>query len=532
MYTMPLRELVEPLLLKSVEGNAAGEVTGFADHSDRVRPGNLFLALSGRQTEGWRHARQALDRGALAVIAGGECPLKALPLLRVPDVRLAAALLANRFYGYPSRKLRLVGVTGTNGKTTTTHMIDALFKSRGETTGLLGTVGYWIGRQRLPATATTPEAAVLQTLLARLVEIGAGRVTMEVSSHALAQHRVAGCRFAVAVMTNITGEHIDFHRSFEAYLEAKIKLFAQLGWDDDHGGGPRAAVLNVDDPCYRQVERMSAGQKITYGIDQPADVRAVELQEKPGGIRFKLESFAGQRQFELPVPGRFNVYNALAATAVGLIEGIELDAIAEALACFRGVPGRFELVDAGQDFTVVVDYAHTPDGLENVIRTARGLTGGRVITVFGCGGERDRSKRILMGEAAGRYSDLAILTDDNPRGEDPVAIVREVEPGLKSNPPAEGYRIIHDRKEAIAAAVQAARRGDLILIAGKGHEAEQVYRNRVIPFSDRQVVKDLITAAIQGRNKCECDDRFRAGGGMPRANHPGESGSGDLRFSN
>jgi UDP-N-acetylmuramoyl-L-alanyl-D-glutamate--2,6-diaminopimelate ligase len=518
MYRMPLCRLVEPLLLKSLEGNAAGEVTGFAAHSAHVRPGNLFLALSGRHTEGWRHARQALERGALAVVAGRECPLEAVPLLRVPDVRLAAALLANRFYDYPSRKLRLIGVTGTNGKTTTTHMIDALFKARGETTGLLGTVGYWIGTQRLPASATTPEAAELQKMLARLAEMGGRRVTMEVSSHALAQHRVAGCRFAVAVLTNITGEHLDYHRSFEAYLEAKIKLFAQLGWEEAHGGGPRAAVLNVDDPCYHRVERMTAGQKITYGIERPADVRAVSLQEKAAGMRFKVESFAGCGQFELRVPGRFNVYNALAAVAVGLIEGLDIDTIAEALYRFPGVPGRFELVDASLGFMVVVDYAHTPDGLENAIRTARSLTGGRVIAVFGCGGERDRSKRILMGEVAGRYSDLVFLTDDNPRGEDPAAIVREVEPGLMSNPPAEGYRIIHDRREAIAAALQAARRGDLVLIAGKGHEAEQIYRNRVIPFSDRQVVKELIAAAKQGRNKHENHDRFGAGGGMPRAN--------------
>jgi len=278
MFLMPLQDLLEPLLIKRVEGRATGDVTGFAYHSDSVQPGNLFVSLAGRQTEGWRYARQAFRNKALAIIAGQDCPLEGLPVVRVPDVRLAAALLADRFYGYPSRKFRLIGVTGTNGKTSTTHMINALFRERHETTGLLGTVGYWIGAARFPAPATTPEACDLQALLARLAEIDAGRVIMEVSSHALEQHRVSGCRFAVAVLTNITGEHLDYHRSFKAYLEAKTKLFARLGWGGFDDGTVQTAVLNADDPYCRYVERWSAGQKITYGIVNRADVRAAEME--------------------------------------------------------------------------------------------------------------------------------------------------------------------------------------------------------------------------------------------------------------
>ena len=377
-------------------------------------------------------------------------------------------------------------------------MINAIFREYNETTGLIGTVGYRIGQEERPASSTTPEACDLQQLLARLADMGAAHVIMEVSSHALAQQRVAGCRFTAAVMTNITGEHLDFHQTFEAYLEAKTRLFAQLGWDCG-AAGPRTAILNADDPCFGYLDRWSAGQKLTYGIAHQADVRAVDIRRTPRGISFQAVTFAGCAAINLSLPGRFNVYNALAAISVALAEGVCLQDIAAALSRFTGVTGRFEVVDAGQDFIVVVDYAHTPDGLENAIKTARELTDGRVITVFGCGGERDRSKRALMGEAAGRYSDFAVVTDDNPRGEDPARIVKEVEPGLKRCMPAEGYMIIHDRGEAIAAALKSARRGDLVLIAGKGHEIEQVYRDRVIAFSDQQIASDFISGTMRGR---------------------------------
>ena len=489
---MMLEELLKPLLIKSVEGEIDGEVCALACHSKKVKPGALFFSLEGRRGKGWQYAEEAFQRGALAAVVERDCPLRGRPLVRVPEVRPALALLADRFYGCPPRHFRLIGVTGTNGKTTTTHLIDALFRARGEVTGLLGTIGCRLGAETLPATATTPEPPELQEMMARLSAMGAGHVTMEVSSHALAQDRVLGCRFDVAVLTNITGDHLDFHKTFASYLRAKAKLFAHLGWGGDEEGRPQVAVLNADSRCYRYIRRWTQGQCLTYGINAPADVRAEDIRCTAAGISFRAVTFAGSERFRLPLKGRFNVYNSLAAISVGLVEGFKLSEMAAIFDSFPGVPGRFEAVEAGQEYAVLVDYAHTPDGLANALQAARELSPGRVITVFGCGGERDRSKRALMGEAAGAYSDLAILTDDNPRGEDPAQIYADVLPGLERRPPAEGYRVIPDRREAIAAALAAARSGDLVLIAGKGHEAEQIYGDRSYPFDDRAVARELI----------------------------------------
>lgn len=509
MGKMTLTDLLKPLQIVKMEGLAAGEVGGLTYSSERTVPGDLFFALDGRFHQGWRYAGEAVKKGAIGAVVPLECPIKGIPLVRVTDVRLAMALAADRFYGHPSNSFRLVGVTGTNGKTTTAHMIDSLFRERGKVTGLLGTVGCHIDGRNYPVRATTPEAVELQEKMALMADAGATHVTMEVSSHALEQNRVAGCSFGIAVLTNITGEHLDFHRTFEAYLAAKTKLFARLGWPHGDRRGPYVAVLNADDPHCDYVKKWTAGQVITYGIAGKADVRAVNIQKEEGGLSFTVDSFRGNRVIRIPLKGRFNVYNALAAICVGLVENLTLEEIGGSLSRFCGVAGRFEAVEAGQDYMVVVDYAHTPDGLENVIRAAREMTGNRVITVFGCGGERDRSKRPLMGEAAGRHSDLAILTDDNPRGEDPAGIIADVRPGLERFRPAEGYRVIPDRRKAIAAAIGAAARGDLVLIAGKGHEEEQVYGNRVLPFSDRRVAGELILARLKGRTKKNADEGER-----------------------
>lgn len=503
---MDLGALLEPLLLKEMEGKVAGEVSGLACHSKKIEKGMLFFALAGRRRAGWHYAGEAFRRGALAAVVESSCPLEGSPLIRVPAVRPALALLADRFYGYPSRHFRLVGVTGTNGKTTTAHLIDALFRARGEVTGLLGTISHHIGDEIRAATATTPEAHELQEMLARLSTLEASHVTMEVSSHALAQDRVLGCRFDVAVLTNITSEHLDYHKNFAAYLKAKARLFAHRGWDEGAlGSGPAAAVLNADSRGYPYIRRWTSGQCITYGIDSPADVRAVDCRCSAGGISFQARSFAGSGRFRLPLKGRFNIYNALAAISVGLVEGFTLTEMASILESFPGVAGRFEPVKAGQDYSVVVDYAHTPDGLTSALQAAREITPGRVIVVFGCGGERDRSKRAPMGEAAGNCSDLVFLTDDNPRGEDPRQIIAEVISGLERGGPVEGYRVIPDRREAIAAALAEARENDLVLIAGKGHEEEQVYGARKIGFSDGAVAAELIRRRIEGREKLYAD---------------------------
>lgn len=499
MRHMALEELLKPLLLKRVEGEIAGEVSGLSCHTGKIEPGALFFSLQGRRGKGWQYAAEAFQKGALAAVVGGDCPLSSLPLVRVPQVRTAMALLADRFFGHPSRDFRLIGVTGTNGKTTTAHLIDALFRARGEVTGLLGTVGCRLGSETVDAAATTPEAPELQKMLARLSQLGAAHVTMEVSSHALAQDRVLGCRFDIAVLTNITGDHLDFHRSFGSYLQAKTSFFAHREWAGGEGSkGPQAAVLNADSRCFRYVRKWTRGQCITYGITAQADVRAEDLHCGPAGITFRLDSFAGSERFRLPLKGRFNVYNALAAISVGLVEGLALSEMSAIFDSFPGVPGRFEAVEAGQDYMVLVDYAHTPDGMTSALQAARELTAGRVITVFGCGGERDRGNRPLMGEAAGGNSDLVILTDDNPRGEAPARIHAEVLPGLERRPPGEGYRVIPHRREAIAEALAAARRGDIVLIAGKGHEAEQVYGDASFPFDDRAAVRELIQAQLEG----------------------------------
>ena len=498
---MDLKMLLKPLQLKNLEGEVSGKVKGLACDSRKVKPGALFFALSGPHEEGWRFAPEAIRRGAAAAVVEESCPLQGYPLVRVPAVRPALALLASRFYGYPSENLRLIGVTGTNGKTTTAHLIDALFRSRGEITGLLGTVSHRLGDETRAAAATTPEAHELQEMLAELSVAGAAHVSMEVSSHALDQERVLGCRFDAVVLTNITSEHLDYHKNTAAYLQAKAKLFAHRDWGGDEKKGPPVAVLNVDSRGYRYIRRWTGGQCITYGIKNAADLQARELQCSAEGISFRVLSPAGSARFKLALRGRFNIYNALAAIAVGLAEGFTLKEMAPVFESFPGVRGRFEPVEAGQDYHVIVDYAHTPDGLVGALEAAREITPGRVILVFGCGGERDRSKRPLMGEAAGRHSDLVFLTDDNPRDEDPLQIVEEALPGLKRCRPPGGYQVIPRRREAIAAALQAAQKGDLVLIAGKGHENEQLYRGRKIAFSDREVAAELIRARLKERER-------------------------------
>ncbi len=499
MKKISLQKLIQPLISKQTEGSVEGLVTGLAYHSTGVKAGDLFFCLDGRRHRGWEFAAEAIDRGALAVVLDQDAPVKVSPAIRVPDVRLALALISDVYYGHPSGKLRLIGVTGTNGKTTTTYFVESLFRARGEITGLLGTVSYRIGEDIIPAEATTPEACDLQRLLCKMGREGVKHAVMEVSSHALEQKRVLGCRFAVAVLTNVTGEHLDFHHDFESYVKSKAKLFASLGGTLVEKGVPKAAIINADDPCFLEVEECCPGQKISYGIYREADLKAGEIKFYPRGTSFTLRAFGEKTGIELPVPGLFNIYNALAAIGVGLVEGLGLEEMSRTLSGVKTVPGRFEFVDQGQDFEIVIDYAHTPDGLENVLKTGRKLSRGRLITVFGCGGERDRSKRALMGEVAGRYSDLSIITNDNPRGEDPEQIFKEILPGVI---PAE-YLVVPDRRKAISQALQAARQGDMVIIAGKGHEGYQVFKDQTVPFSDRQVAAELIIKILSGRGKTD-----------------------------
>ncbi len=487
-----------------VAGDRTQEILGVTHDSRQVKPGYMFVAIRGFSHDGREFIPQALSRGAAAVVqeqapAGG---YGAVPAVDVPDARLALAFLAAQFYGHPSRKLRVVGVTGTNGKTTTTFLVKWILESQGHRVGLVGTVKNMIGDEELPVTRTTPEATDLQELLARMVAAGCSHVVMEVSSHALALSRVASCEFDVAVLTNVTQDHLDFHKTFEDYWQTKARLFDGLGHSYLENVAPKqnkAAVLNFDDPLGPVMAGRMAARVVSYGLEPGVDVRLEDWRVTTGGIAGRLVSPWGEGDFQSPLTGRFNAYNNLAAMAVALWEGVDLPSVLQAVKTAPGVPGRFERVYEGE-FTVVVDYAHTPDGLENVLRTARQLAQSRVICVFGAGGDRDRGKRPLMGEVVGRLADYAVITSDNPRSEDPEAIIAEIVPGFVGAAPGKPYKVEPDRRRAINHAVSFAEPGDLVLIAGKGHETYQEFNGYRIDFDDRVVAKEALAERFGGEH--------------------------------
>ncbi len=481
-----------------VQGNRDLPVRGLAYHTERVEPGFLFFCLEGTRFDGHDFIHQAIQAGAIAIVMEKNVEVRGATKILVPHVRTVMAAFAQLFYGNPSENMRLIGVTGTNGKTTTTHLIEAIAASQGRMTGLLGTIQYKIAGKSFPVLATTPEAPDLQKMLWTMRETDVDYVVMEVSSHALELSRVSGCDFDIAVLTNVTADHLDFHGEFTRYLSAKGKLFAQLGGSFLKHATPRYAVINADDKNASFFQRQATTQWITYGMHQPAVVSARNIVIRNEGVSFQLISPWGEAAFSLKLTGNFSVYNALAASTVGLLEGVPLPAIKEVLENIEGIPGRFEKIDRGQDFLVIIDYAHTPDGLENVLQAARGFAGGKIITVFGCGGERDRAKRPVMGRIAGHYSDYCILTSDNPRGEDPWQIIHEVQVGLQEEKAfGSGYAVQADRREAIKLAVELARPGDIVIIAGKGHEDYQIFADYTVPFSDREVASEMILQRVK-----------------------------------
>jgi UDP-N-acetylmuramoyl-L-alanyl-D-glutamate--2,6-diaminopimelate ligase len=477
------------------------QITSLAYDSRVVEPGALFFCVTGYREDGHRFARQAVERGASALVV--ERPLQlGVPEIRVASARAAMAPIAARFNGYPARRLRVVGVTGTNGKTTTAYLVRALLEASGEQCGLLGTVKSVVGGQELPVQRTTPEAVDLQADLAAMLESGDRACVMEVSSHALELGRAAAIPFAAAVFTNLTQDHLDFHPTMEDYFLAKRRLFLPPGEP-----APAVSVVNIGDDYGRRLAADLPAAR-TFALELPADYSAQLLDCDFGGCRFSLRTPAGpagpavERTVALPMPGRFNVVNALGALAAAHALGAPLEVLVEALERGVRVPGRFEPVDEGQDFAVLVDYAHTPDSLENVLLAARDLLagaagGGRVLCVFGAGGDRDRGKRPLMGEIAARLADEVFVTSDNPRSEQPAQIISEIMAGVGGS--ADGVREIVDRREAIAAAVAAGRRGDVIVIAGKGHEqGQELADGRKIPFDDVSVAREALGAALAG----------------------------------
>jgi UDP-N-acetylmuramoyl-L-alanyl-D-glutamate--2,6-diaminopimelate ligase len=478
-----------------IRGDGETAVSDVVADTRRVRAGALFCCVPGRRVDGHDLAGEALQAGAAALLVERPLDLDA-PQLQVASARAALAPLADAFYGSPSRRLDLVGVTGTNGKTTTTFMLEAIYRAAGLVPGLIGTVAVHIGARALPVAYTTPEAPDLQRLLAEMVDSGVQAAAMEVSSHGLALGRVDATRFRAAIFTNLTQDHLDFHRDLEDYYQAKRRLltpeFTNLG------------IVNLDDPYGRRLaaEARQAGvEVVTTGTAPGAAWRAVDLRAALDGTGFRVSSPAGSRRLRLALAGQFNVANALGALAAAAALGIDLDTAAAGLEGLAGVPGRFERVDQGQPFTVLVDYAHTPDSLENLLRAARVVTDGRVLVVFGCGGDRDRAKRPLMGEIAGKLADLAVVTSDNPRSEQPGAIVAQIVEGVRRSAGPDRYHVEVDRRAAIRHTLALARPGDAVLIAGKGHEQGQEFESgRKIPFDDRVVAAEELRALRPGES--------------------------------
>jgi UDP-N-acetylmuramoyl-L-alanyl-D-glutamate--2,6-diaminopimelate ligase len=461
--------------------------------SRQAGPGTVFVALRGLTVDGAAFAPQALAAGAAAVVAEVPPPTSVeVPWLVVKDARLALALLAAEFFLHPSRGMQVVGITGTNGKTTTGYLASAMFEASGVRCGLMGTVSYRIGTRAIDATRTTPEAPDTQKLMADMREAGCGACVMEVSSHALSLRRVDGIRFAAAVFTNLTRDHLDFHGDMESYFSAKRRLFEMLP-----AGAP--ALVNIDDPRGASLVEAVPGA-VTYGIHKQADVSPVALSFSLTGLQFEMRLPQGTVRVRSKLVGKPNVYNILAAAGTAAALGVPLSAIEQGLEHLHGVPGRFELASsADDDITVVVDYAHTDDALRNLLETARPIASRRLITVFGAGGDRDRSKRPLMGMVAARLSDLVVVTSDNPRSEDPRRIIEEVSLGAESEKRQSHAELITivDRREAILEAIARASKGDVVLIAGKGHEKYQETAGRVLPFDDVAVAREALEARRQ-----------------------------------
>jgi UDP-N-acetylmuramoyl-L-alanyl-D-glutamate--2,6-diaminopimelate ligase len=499
---MELKRLIEGVEVKKIAGDPLIEVEGIAYHTKQIGKGFLFAAIRGLEVDGHQFIEEAVQRGAGAVVSEEEREVSDRTLILVPNSRRALGKISSNFYGDPSSRLKLIGITGTNGKTTTTYLLESIFRKAGCDVGVIGTINYRFGQKTTPAPNTTPESLDLQRILWEMVKEGTSHVIMEVSSHGLDLDRVFGCQFDGGVFTNLTSEHLDYHKTLEKYFESKKKLFS------DYLVGSRKkrrfAVTNHDDP---RGEKMVEGidlPVIRYGLSSSCDITADQVTSSFEGLSCRVRTPGGDLSIRSKLIGDFNVYNILAAVSVGIGMEVPLETLKKGVEGLEGVSGRFEKVENTRGFHVIVDYAHTHDALERVLLGLKGIiengtqNHGKMITVFGCGGDRDRTKRPLMGEVAGRYSDLAILTSDNPRTEDPLAILEEVEKGFKSLPLREwrpdeielwrskkGYLKVPDRREAIRMAIRLAQPSDTVLIAGKGHEDYQIVGKKRFPFDDR-----------------------------------------------
>jgi UDP-N-acetylmuramoyl-L-alanyl-D-glutamate--2,6-diaminopimelate ligase len=481
-----LEELLASIPGVRLLGDPTTRIAGIAYDSRKVKPGDLFVAIRGQKTHGALFIEEAVRHGAAAVASDETIEnTGGIPLLEVDDARLFLAKAARVFWRDPASELRLVAVTGTNGKTTTIHLVDAMMRAAGLKTCMAGTLGMRMGDRLFPSARTTPESADLSSFLREAVSCGCTHGALEVSSHALALRRVYGMKFVTGVFTNLTPDHLDFHGDMESYFRAKCLLFSAEG-----DNRLEAAVVNADDPFSRRLEDLLPFPAIEYGFQGKCAIHVLESRTRIDGTDVRLGTPDGELRARTRLPGRPNLYNIMAATGAALTLGLGIDAIARALETVAGVPGRMELVQAGQPYAVIVDYAHTPDALEKLLETVAGLPHREIITVFGCGGDRDRTKRPVMGRIAVRKSDLVIVTSDNPRTEDPLAILEEIRPGLEQGPAS--FELVQDRREAIGRALSLARPDDVVIIAGKGHETYQSIGSETHPFDDRAVAREWI----------------------------------------
>lgn len=480
-----VKDIMSGVEYRSDEDLSGMPVKDITNDSRKVLEGGIFIAVRGAAADGYKFIGDAVKKGAALIVSDRDFDApEGVKKILVKDALKAAAATADNFYGHPSKKIKLAGVTGTNGKTTITYLVENILLTAGKDTGVIGTINYRIKGEELPSGNTTPGQMELQSLLARMLKGGVRHVVMEVSSHALDQGRLGNILFDAAIFTNVTKEHLDYHETVENYFNAKAKLFEKL----KNGG---AAILNNDDKLVRGLKNNIRTKCLTYGIENESDITAKDLKLSIDSSNFTVKTPEGDIAVRTGLIGRHNVSNILASAAAALALGINLKTIKKGIESFRSVPGRLELIDAGQPFRIFVDYAHTEDALYNVLTLLKEVTKrGNIITVFGCGGNRDRTKRPLMGNVACALSDKVIITSDNPRFEDPLRIISEIEAGVKGK--FTNYNIVEDRRRAIAAALKAASKDDVVVIAGKGHEKCQIVGDKIIPFDDCRVTRSIL----------------------------------------
>ncbi len=485
---MKLVDVIRDVDIISSYGVSSVEIKDVVYDSRKVMPGSLFICITGFKMDGHAYIDEAVAKGAVAVLVQNDIQKDEISIIKVKDTRKAMSTVASNFYGKPTEKIKLIGITGTNGKTTTTYLISSILEHANKTAGTIGTISVKIGKEEIASSRTTPESLDLQQLFCDMVNKKIEYSVMEVSSHALELGRVDDCNFGIGIFTNLTQDHLDYHKNFDNYREAKKKLFYKTS---------RWNIINIDDSHGRIIAEEIKSLNttlITYGIDNNADIMAKNIEIDAKGIKFTLVTPSYSIDIQNKIPGKFSVYNCLAAASAAYVEGIDKDIIRDGIYNLSKVPGRSEVVNIDKPYTVMIDYAHSPDGLENILKSIRQYVKGRIITVFGCGGDRETLKRPIMGETAGRLSDYCIITSDNPRSEEPISIIRQVEEGMRNTDC--DYICIENRKDGIKYALTIANKDDIVLLAGKGHETYQVLKEGTIHFDEKEIVRELIREEV------------------------------------